>query len=298
MKTKLLILVLLFSSVKNVMGQITLEHTYPNSGYFLGSYIPPLGVLFGEHTFYLVHLETDSDKYVCVDRTTQTLTFYNLDHSFYKTINYSGVYTGIGPDQNYDLTGCDILYISQNLFNMDNKIEFLYTYLFYYSSCTCFRAITQIVNEDGVVLFSDSAAPIVKLNVHEQFYPIYNTKDGTKMILSNVDGSAEVFSLAGTFTNGIIKNNIISSSSDMSLFPNPAVNSSTITISYELPLGIKTALLIVTDGQGKEIRTYKIGTEMDRLIINSSEFPTGNYFYSIFSHDGTVLGTRKSIVVK
>ncbi|HKR06925.1 MAG TPA: hypothetical protein VJY62_19975, partial [Bacteroidia bacterium] len=239
----------------NTHAQISLEHVYPNSGYFKVELTPgyPSGNAFGCNYLYLVNLEIDGEKYVDIDKVSRHLYFYNLNHTLFKTIDYSNVYNSIGEYPYEDEIGSSVMYISQQLFDPDPAIEFLYTFNRYYYNTTSNRAITQIVKENGSILFSDSAAPLVKFNFHNQYYPIYNTVNGTKMILSNIDGTAEVFSLPGTFSTSIASNNIMGENAEMNLFPNPAINHGILTINYKLPDNIKTAVLIVTDAQGKQL---------------------------------------------
>jgi hypothetical protein len=228
----------------------------------------------------------------------QTIDFYDLNHVFWKSINYSGVSTNISPDPNNDKAACSILYISQSLFNTDTKVEFMYSYAWYHNSDSTWHAITQIVNEDGTILFSDAAGALVQPAWHDQYYPIYNTTNGTKMILSNVNRTAEVFSLAGTFTACIAQNNILGNAAQMSLFPNPSTGANMITINYTLPEENKTANLIVFDVQGKQVRSYKIGNGMSNILVNPAELSKGTYFYSIQTEDGKTIATQKSIVVQ
>ena len=296
MKKSILFLSILFLSIQG-FAQFTLEHTYNNTGYFVVSTMIPGELAFGTHPFYLVHLEIDGDKYVSINRTAQTIDFYDLSHVFWKSINYSNVSTNIGLDPNHDKTYSSILYISQNLFNTDSKIEFMYTYASYNYVDTSWKAITQIVNEDGTILFTDAAGPSVQPTYHNQYYPIYNTTSGTKMILSNINGTAEVFSLAGHFTSSIAQNNILGNA-EMSLFPNPSAGGNMITINYTLPEVNKTANLLVFDSQGRRVKSYKIGNGMSNILVNPAELSKGTYFYSIQTDDGKVIASRKSIVVE
>lgn len=292
--------IILFSCVFffeiHVFAQFTLEHTYDNTGWCEGSMVD-VNLMYGQHQFYLVHLETDGDKYVEIDKMAQTIDFYDLNHVFWKSINYLGV-SIISPYPYQDKSQCSILYISQNLFNTDTKVEFMYTFSWYKNSDSSWHAITQIVNEDGTILFTDAGAPFVQPAWHTQYYPIYNTTNGTKMILSNESGTAKVFSLSGTFTAGIAQNNILNKSAEMSLFPNPSMGENMITINYTLPEKNKTANLLVFDSQGKQVKSYKIGNGMSNILVNPSELSKGTYFYSIQTEDGKTIAAQKSIIVQ
>lgn len=294
MKKSLLFLIVLLMSIQT-FAQFTLEHTYNNTGWFKGSTIGA-NWGWGMHQFYLVHLEIDGDKYVELDKMAQTINFYDLNHAFWKSINYSGV-SIISSYPYGDKQACNLLYISQSLFNTDAKIEFMYEYAWCNTSDSTWHAITQIVNEDGTILFSAAAAPIVQPTFPMQYYSIYNTTNGTKMILSNETGTIEVFSLAGHFTSSIAQNNILGNA-EMSLFPNPSIGGNMITINYKLPEENKTANLIITDSQGRQVKTYKINNGMSDILVNPAELSKGTYFYSIITDAGKVIATQKSILIE
>src|ERR1041385_477787 len=93
---------LMLCSKQNVNAQITLEHTYDSAGYNLS----------------MVNLEIEGYKYLFKDIWWQRrLVLYNLDHSIFKIIYYPFT-TGYA--------GGAHLYISEHLFNTDDKIEYLF----------------------------------------------------------------------------------------------------------------------------------------------------------------------------
>lgn len=301
MKTKFITTILLACFGLHAGAQFTLEHTYPNNGFFKVEPAPNFGAgyAYGVHSLYLVNLEFDGEKYVDIDRLNQTLNLYNLNHSLYKIIDYSAVYTGVSAGPVEDKVNASIMYISQNLFDGDSAIEFLYTHFFFNHTTTSFRAITQIVKDNGTIIFSDSASPMVRTNFHQQYYPIYNTTNGTKMILSHVNGTAEVFSLPGTLTGYIQTNNILSDAhqAQMNLFPNPVNQSGNLTINYTLPADEKTATLLIYDQYGKQLKALQIGNAMKNVMLNTGEFSPGLYYYSIVSSNGSTIQSKKSVVV-
>lgn len=295
MKKIIFFLIVLCANL-NSFAQFTLEHTYDNTGWCSGSMVD-VSLMYGKRQFYLVHLETDGDKYVKIDKMTQTINFYDLNHVLWKSINYSNV-SIISPYPNNDKSQSSILYISQSLFNTDNKVEFMYTYSWYDGTNSTWHATTEIVNEDGAILFSRNAAPLVQPTFPMQYYSIYNTTNGTKMILSNENGTAEIFSLAGTFTAGIATNNILGNAAQMILFPNPSLGGNMITVNYQLPQETKTADLLIYDAQGKQVKTIKIGNAMNSIVLETSEFSKGMYFYTIQKENGEIIANQKSIVVE
>jgi hypothetical protein len=287
-------------------AQITLEHTYSNAGAATAltyTYISPVGPTTSNIRvtvrFYMVNLEISGPKYVAVDLQNQSITFYNLNHTLYKNISFAGVTILSGNQAGmFGIPGqknnADILYISESLFDTDPEIEFLYSFN---ANSTLNTSITHVVNENGAILFTaNGEAPLVRPNFHNQYYPIYNTPLGTKMILSKSDSTAKVYSLGGTLTTAIGTNHVLSENSLFNLSPNPAFMGQNIAITYELPESIESADLFIMDQAGKEINSFKIGNHMNHILIDSKTLPSGTYFYSIQS-GGKVLGTKKSIVI-
>ncbi|MFY9308741.1 MAG: T9SS type A sorting domain-containing protein [Bacteroidia bacterium] len=295
MKKKIILLIFVNCINFFIYSQISIENTYPNTGWCKGSIVNG-NLMYGQRQLYLIHLETSGDKYVDINKMNQTIDFYNIDHTLWKSIDYSSV-SIISPYPENQKSQCSILYISQLLFNTDENIEFLYTYSWYNGSDTTWHAITQIVSENGTMLFTRNAAPLIQPAWHAQYFPIYNTTEGTKMILSNESGTAEVFSLGGNFTPGISQNNI-QNQLGMSLFPNPSAYAQMITINYQLPDQNKSAELIIFDALGKRIKTFTIGNGLNTILVDTIDLSSGMYFYTIKTENGEILANKKSILIK
>jgi hypothetical protein len=296
MKKLLFSLVILLMSMQTY-AQITLEHTYDSTGYFQPSDTGG-NFCYGRQLFYLVNLEIDGDKYVQINKPSQTIKFYNLNHTLWKSISYSNVSTNITPFPGYDKINCSILYISQSLFNTDAKIEFMYTCSWYYPADTSNKAITQIVNEDDSILFSDAASPVVTPTWANQYYPIYNTSSGTKMILSNVMGKAEVYSLAGTLTDGIAETNkklMAMQSSVSNAYPNP--NTGSAKIDYTLPPGVNEGEIVFYNLMGNEVKRFKVDRTFNTLLISTKDIAAGTYYYQLQT-EGEYSGGKKMVVIK
>jgi len=129
------ILLLILCTCLGASAQITLDETYANAGFSGGT--------LSWQTLEVVRLELGGDKFVFRDNENKTLKFYNLDHSLWKSISYSGA-IDVDPDYN----SANILYISQHLFDLDDEIEFMYV------DVGSDVGVTQVVNEDGVFLFT------------------------------------------------------------------------------------------------------------------------------------------------
>ena len=266
----------------NVNAQITLEHIYPLAGFFFD---PNLNI---EKQLVVVHLEVDGDKFVHIDRANKEVVFYNLDHSFWKSINYSAA-TDKRPTQDIE----SILYISQHLFDLDNEVEFFYT------DSWGSDAVVEIVNEDGTILFSVPQCAFVKVNAPQQQVPIYNSTNGTKMILSgawvaqtqSLDSAAYVYSLTGTLTNKTkIFSDPISGSIFSNIYPNPT--SGFTNIQYSLPAGVKSGQLIIFDTNGKEIKRITVDSRFENIQISTTDFLPGTYYYVLETSKGRSEGKK------
>lgn len=275
MKPLLFIIVLLF--VKNTIAQISPEHIYPVAAANL----------------YMVDLELSGMKYIQVSRfeNDRKIQLYNLDHSIWKTIDCNNF--PIGSTFGYDpSTGdmdtvysyeYDVLYVSENLFDLDGQLEFM----FCVGIASFSPSFTGIYNEDGTTVFAESGVfPGCRLNIPQQFRPIYNTASGTKMILSTDEGDAKVYSLAGTLQLNVGNNNVLSAS-NMTVYPNPSL-SGTTTINYELPDGVNEASIVVTDLNGNQVKSMKINKTFQNVIFDNREFASGVYVYHLVVNGLTI----------
>lgn len=166
---------LIMCSALRTTAQAVIDEIYPGMGV----------TTFNE--FYMVDLELNGYKYVALDKTAMTVTLYNMDHTVWKTIPLSNA-----SDISTSPNGKDVLYISQHLFDLDDGVELMFV------SQGSGQFNTELVNEDGSILQSYWACfPGVFINAPQEQQPIYNTPNGTKMILSETTGAATVWSLPG-----------------------------------------------------------------------------------------------------
>ena len=209
-----------------------------------------------------------------------------MNHVLVKTISLVGLPSSINGI-NYK----NVLYLSQQLFNTDNKIEFMYcvptsgTAGFY----------TGIYNEDGTLLFSDTGNVAIFPNVPLQQYPIYNTPNGTKMILSYSNGHAKVFGLGGTLSTAIEQKSHAFVSTMGNAYPNPT--NSTTTIVYALPKGTMQGEVVFYNTQGTEVKRFKVDNTFNSLLISTTDIPAGTYYYQLQT-GGNASGSKKLVVIK
>jgi hypothetical protein len=271
MKNILTIFLFLIILVLETKAQFTLEHTYPNAS--------TIGFSGNQQQLYIINLEVDGEKYVHVDRLNKTLTFYNLNHTFWKTISYAAA-TDLNPSAN----GQSLMYISQHLFDLDDEIEVLYC-----DGNGPTQAITQIVNEDGSILYTfNNSFPAVLENAPQVQLPIYNTAAGTKLVLSLTDSTAQVWGLSGTLSSIIIPNPF-EQTNHLLMYPNPSAEKVIIDNTKHL-----ISYIIVSDEKGKKM--LSIEDTSDNLIeINVSSFASGLYFIQAFDKRDILLETKKAL---
>ncbi len=276
---KIILLALLFVLAHNIKAQITLDVVYPNA----------------KQKLYMVNLEVSGMKYVVKseDPGNRFLNFYNLNHSLWKTINCNTfpMMTSTNFTTTTPLYNFDAICISEKVFDCDNNIEFMYV------SQGPTAWFTAIYNETAAaLLIADSMGPFVKINIPNQYKPIYNTPVGTKLILSHWNGSARVYNLPCALTTGLDLDNTLRNSTteaSMNVFPNPSFYES--TINYHLPQGVNSAEIIINDISGKEIKRYKVDNNFSSLLIEQSEMAAGTYIYSLTAN-GKVIDSKKIVL--
>lgn len=271
-------ILLVFQSV--AQGQITLEHSYNDAGQYAFSAT--------WQQLYVVNLDDVGDRYLFADKANKKLKFYNLDHSHWKTIDYSNA-TDMRDDANTQF----IAYISQYLFDLDDEIEFLY---FDYAATPDFIFVTEVINEDGAVLFSvDNQGPVFTPSSPQLQYPIYQTSNGAKLILSEDgtgNGKAHVYSLPGTLTSGISPGPLheLATMSAGFAYPNPTAT--TTRIDYALPVGVNDGYIVLYTTSGQEVRRYAVDRTFTYLQLSTADLQSGTYFYNLQTAQGVSGGNR------
>jgi hypothetical protein len=262
-------------------AQFTLENTYDSASTwnFCSTIASQL---------MIVNFEVSGERYVRVNRCgSGSIDIYDMNHTLTKRISL----TSVPRNPPYNQIGA-ILYLSQNLFNTDPKIEFMYV-----SDSTVFST-TKVYNEDGTLLFTSNGVPNIIANIHLQQYPIYNTTVGTKMILSYENGQAKVFGLAGELTTAIqVANDELKNQKSLisNPYPNPTKLSS--TIEFKLPKEINEGEIVFYNLQGMEIKRFLVNGTMDSLVVSTAELTAGTYYYQLQTSNSTTEG-KKLVVIK
>jgi hypothetical protein len=231
----------------------------------------------------IINFESSGPHYVKVNRCGAVINVFDLNHNLTKNISLANL-----PLDNSGQFG-DILYLSENLFNVDNKIEFMY----------CINNnLTQVYNEDGTLLFNDNSAPLIRINIPTQQLPIYNTPNGTKMILSCTNGQAKVFGLGGALSTAIhnATENVLNGKSYNSIpFPNPA--NQAVTIKFKLPNHVEQAELIIHSMTGVEIKRFTVYRNENEKQISTEELTPGIYYYG-FEVENVITQGNKIVIIR
>lgn len=264
----------------NTKAQISFEFDYDSASTF-ASGTPAIC-----DQLELIHFEVSGDKYIKINRHGKKIEIYNLNHVHLKTIDYS-----ILPLADNGGSAPWFLYFSENLFDIDSGIEFMY--LCYLNG----KPYTGIYNDDCTLIFSDTALALILQNWPPQQYPIYNTTDGTKMILSYENGHAKVFSLPGTLSDAIAEANnvLVSQSSVSNAYPNPTNN--TTQIDYTLPEGVDQGEIAFYDLLGNEVKRFKVDRTFNTLLVSTSDIAAGTYYYQLQTTAENSEG-KKMVVIK
>lgn len=271
----------------NVNAQITLEHVYDSAATF--------NFCSGNNCqLMIINFEVSGERYVKVNRCGRLISIYDINHAFIKNISLANI------PLNYPNNVGDILYLSENLFNNDSKIEFMYVFSFTDNLGNGVDA-TNIYNENGTLIFTDTSAAWIKPNYLQQQYPIYNTSHGTKMILSCRDGKAKVFSLPGTLSLGIAEanNNLISMQTQTivsNAYPNPTNNRT--QLDYILPDGVNDGEIVFYNLQGTEIKRFKVDRSFNTLLISTADIAAGTYLYQLQTNGQNSEGKKLIIIDK
>lgn len=276
---KYFLLILLVVLAVSARAQITLEHRHLSS--------------MNSDTVALIDLiEVDSGTWQYVfdnftRDTTEFISIYNLDHS----LNRSFAVPRITPDYG----GHNVVTIAKDLFDLDGKYEYLWTY----NSQKLATDGVRILREDGSTLFSCDSCQLYNSTSPSTFglpASIKSTDSGVKMMIarySRASGTSEldIYSLPGKIPNPHSNQSDVTPSFvqpeggiSTSAYPNPS--SGIIRIAYQLPIGVSSGELILTDEAGREVKRYRVTSAFSDLEIQAADLPSGAYFYKIVTQQG------------
>ena len=195
--------------------------------------------------------------------TNNEIKIYSSNHAVYKTIN---IYPAIG-DNVYVLH-----YGTTHLFNTDSKMEFIVSY-----QGTSNKIL--IINEDGTTIKEFTGANYA--------YPINVGGQGKLIVSFYSTGTSKVYSLPGTVA---IKQPQNTSTNTLGQsYPNPATQAA--IIPYKLAPGTSSTMYIY-NANGALMEHLNIDSSFESIILNTSNYPAGIYYYSIGNE------SRKMIIIK
>ncbi|MBK9477945.1 MAG: T9SS type A sorting domain-containing protein [Bacteroidetes bacterium] len=286
---------LLFNCTQNASAQIVLENSYDTASYSL-SY---------------VRLQHNGEKYVAIRHSNfssayQSMKFYNLNHSIWKTINLSSLPIITGP---FGGSSRAILFVSDSLFATDTLIEFMYSISYGDTipgsggGAVFSNMYTYIYNENLTSIFSDNVG-LYNGNYSgfpEEKWPIINTTQGTKMILNSTYPlfQAKVYSLPGIYINAnksyvLDQAQVPESAEKMNIYPNPS--SDYTIVSYSLPKDVETAKMVFYDLNGKMVKSFTIDHTFTNLRLSVYDLNTGSYYCQV-EGENRVLSGKKLIKI-
>jgi hypothetical protein len=270
---KYLIVFLLVFAATSLRAQIKLEHQYPTNEL---------------RQFKFVTVDSGVQKYVDFNRN-DSIYLYNLDHSLDRVI--------IIP-QNYRKRFPLIYVISKRLFNIDDAYEYLIE-----SDGTDNPAnpSIRIYKENGDSLWGCNYCNGLNYGVF-----IFNTDNGSKMLINQSGPDSTpvqiaIYSLPGKLPGSTAKSSVNSpsiisgSSLPISAYPNPS--NGQIRIEYQLPEGVATGELIITNADGIVVKKIHVGNIFNDILIEKSDLPSGSYFYKLVTEKGES-EAKKIIVLK
>jgi len=230
-------------------------------------------------------LEKDGSVFYIMDVTGEKCRIYKPGYQLWKTIS-------IDVPKDHWLT--DIQYVSQHLFNTDDKIEMLVVYYEYIQTSTSYYYVytTRVVDEQGLVL----------LDVPKGAYSlIKNTKDaGTKLMVYEIDYSVfpypvktHVYGIPGVLMG---EGNMQLSHAETTVgnaWPNPSDGN--FTLNYNIPGQPRESWFILYNLEGAEILREPVSPQGDNLKISRPELPAGQYIYRIITPNYQSKGKKITI---
>ena len=238
-------------------GQITLEHSFPSSE--------------------TVFAYTNGGEMFYVSKTSDNkLKIYHADYSLNKIINvpipanYKLLFGG------YDYDGTPFP-ISKNIFNMDNKYEFMIEAYYYDNATSTNHTKLLLINEDGQLL-KDFHPNDGVVNYGEKYMIFHDAiVNKNKLIVSNwLNGnSMDQFDIYLLPTSALTLKEI-QTNGKLTAFPIPTKS----TLKIQNPNN-NSNIVEVFDTTGKLVLTKNFSKNEDLIILNVENLMKGLYFYKV-----------------
>lgn len=276
--------------------QIVWEHDYPSNS---GGQVKFVNFQSNGEKFVRLSYPHELSQFIFYSGTRE-ITIYNLNHSLFKTIPLTGI--NFSPDTVW--AGYAVMYVSDNLFNTDPLIEFMFTVLHHVmiGSNQNLTFSTYVYNENLNLVFSDTiAGPWYGfLEFPWTYLPVVNTSVGTKMIINTgyPDFKARVYGLPGQLATSAdeqaVNVNGQNEDGNVNIFPNPSHDFT--TVEYDLPVNIEKADLVFYDLNGKKIKSFTVDHAFHNLQLTTKDLSAGSYYCQMES-DSRIIKGKKFVVI-
>ncbi|MDK2909446.1 MAG: hypothetical protein PWR20_1013 [Bacteroidales bacterium] len=265
MKKITLIIALIIVFIQGSLAQINLEHE------------------FNWLSAASVNLPTLGYKYYAMDAINNKCIIYNTDYTLYKQIN-------IPVPSGYYLI--DLQYVSENIFNTDPQLEFLYVIYKFDSTLGYGMYSTRIMNEAGTQL----------LQVDGGGYSlVYPAAQGSKLFVWMYDFSlslysigTRVYSLPGSYSTSN-SNTVDIQSESMLPYPNPARDFVLLPIPKDFD--VRNVTISLFDKEGKMVPIEPSSFNGNLVKFSTIHLKPGNYYYRI-NQNTTTVSSGKLLIAK
>ena len=278
-------------------AQIQLEHSFSNPNEMDYNNIYSDG---GNGN--VINLSVSGKKILRIDTTEKKFKLYNMDYTLWKTINFPNPPAGYNHTLYFGAATKyypQIRYISENLFNSDNLIEF---FIEFQADPPIANNPNKyaIMNEQGVTIQSFDGGLYDLLRYDKDNFKLRIVQSefisGPGVLIHSVD----IYSLPGTLPCDPCSGNVglketISSEITSEIIPNPSSNN--VTVTYKLPSRVHEAYLNITDANGKLVKTIRLTNNTNSISISNAELSSGTYYCNIVA-DGAISTGKKMIVLK
>lgn len=230
-----------------------------------------------------VNLPTLGYKYYAMDVYNNQCIVYNTNYTIYKQIS-------IPVPSGYYLI--DIQYLTEDLFNTDPKLEFLYVIYKYDSTLGYGMYSTRIMSEDGVQLLQVDGGG---------YSVVYPAAQGSKLFvwmydfsLSAYSTATRVYNLPGSYTTG---SGLPGGETrpTMQAWPNPAREFIYLPISENTNGTPISVSLIAPDGKQIPVTNFRLENQL--INLPTSGIAPGTYYYRIKNSE-RVISSGKILITR
>ena len=174
---------------------------------------------------------------------------------------------------------------SDNLFNLDNKIEFVVQY----SSVDLNEPKVRIYNEDGDILFEKNG---LLQGSGGDLNAVVGFDSKFKLVIIDKDyKKCEVYSLPGNLPLSVTSIEDEKLKYDIKLYPNPS-NNNKISIAYTLPENVKLSKVNIYNTLGQVVKTVKPDNQSNTLDIDTQNLQKGTYFCELVGNKGKISASQ------